>query len=308
MQFDVRDQRRGNWLWIRRELVRQHGDRLGTRGIAVYAALACCADYDEEDATPSVSTIADLVDLSRPTVRKAINDLVRLGWLAYKERTREDGSNTSHQFFLLPCPVENDLGEGGGKSVSTPSQMIYHHKNKERSKQRESSSSGGAGAGAGSPSGDSVPKKPAKPGAAPPFRGDPPDWLPEKDHRFLDAMAECYEQYGQDPEERAADLLQLAKNQWWRSAGGGRQPDIEEHTAIQHAKEHPWEKVVAAYVIARRADVPQDYADAVLDRDFNQPSQSYDGPDNAADDPKQRPAEAKSRIDNAIDDARPVDR
>lgn len=125
MQFDVRDTRNKNWLWMRRELLREHGDELGMRGVAVYAALASFTD-SSNTAYPSLNTIAEMLDISRPTVRKAIQDLHRLGWIGYEERTKEDGADTSHMFYLLEAPVENNLG-GGGNSVSTGSQADFHH-------------------------------------------------------------------------------------------------------------------------------------------------------------------------------------
>jgi hypothetical protein len=106
LQFDVRDTRNKNWLWMRRELLREHGSELGAHGIAVYAAIASFAGANET-AYPSMKTIADLIGCSRKTVKRRIKDLHRLGWIAYEKRYRDDGSPTSHRFFLLPCPVHS---------------------------------------------------------------------------------------------------------------------------------------------------------------------------------------------------------
>jgi hypothetical protein len=119
-------------------------------------------------------------------------------------------------------------------------------------------------------------------------------------------MAEAYDRFDPSP----SGLVQLAKNQWWRPAGAGRQPDIDRKTALQHVEKHPWPKVVAAYVLARRADSPHDYAHAILERDFQPPQTTQSNGtarNHTDDDPKQRPAEARQRIGSAIDDARPMD-
>lgn len=141
MDFDVRDTRNQNWLWMRRELLRQHGDEIGMRGVAVYAALASFAD-SSNTAYPSLSTIAEMLDISRPTVRKAIQDLHRLDWIGYQERSKDDGADTSHMFYLLEAPVENSLG-GGGNSVSTGSQADFHHEVERNEVEQKT----GAGAG-----------------------------------------------------------------------------------------------------------------------------------------------------------------
>lgn len=117
MRFDVRDTRNKNWLWMRRELVREHGDELGMRGVAVYAALASFAD-ESNTAYPSLSTVANMLDISRTTVQKAIKQLRSLGWIAYKNRTDESGADTSHLFLLLECPCPAD-DHGGGQQVTT---------------------------------------------------------------------------------------------------------------------------------------------------------------------------------------------
>jgi biotin operon repressor len=111
MKFDVRDTRNSNWLWMRRELVREHGDELGVYGIAVYTALASFAD-DSSTAYPSIQSVADMVDCSPNKVRDSIRALRDLGWIGYVQRQEESGRQTSHIFYLLGCPVEEDSVEG----------------------------------------------------------------------------------------------------------------------------------------------------------------------------------------------------
>ena len=112
--FDVRDTRNRNWLWMRRELLREHGDRLGVYGIAVYAALASFAD-ESNTAYPSIQSVADMIGCSTNKVRESINQLCQLGWIGYEEQHTDSGRQTSHLFYLLKAPVngEGSQREGG---------------------------------------------------------------------------------------------------------------------------------------------------------------------------------------------------
>jgi len=105
MRCDVRDNRNKNWLWMRRELLREDGDELGPYGIAVYAALASYAGKDNT-AYPSLSSVADMIGCSRRQVRREIKTLNRLDWIGYRERSDEQKGNTSHMFYLLSCPYD----------------------------------------------------------------------------------------------------------------------------------------------------------------------------------------------------------
>lgn len=115
MKFDVRDTRNKNWMWMRRELIREDGDELGAYGIAVYSALASYAD-DSSTAYPSLSSIAEMIDCSRRQVQREIKKLHRLDWIAYEERQDDKGGDTSHLFYLLECP--HDSQSHGGATDS----------------------------------------------------------------------------------------------------------------------------------------------------------------------------------------------
>lgn len=107
-KFDLRDTRNRNWLWARREIVRAHGEDLGPYGVAVYVALASFADTEtQSQSKPSINTVAEMLGCSATKVREGIRALYRLGWIDYEERYRDDGSQTSHLFFLLECPVDD---------------------------------------------------------------------------------------------------------------------------------------------------------------------------------------------------------
>ncbi len=48
----------------------------------------------------AVKTIAYDLQLSRSTVKRALHDLVKAGFIEKKQRYRENGSNTSNRFIL----------------------------------------------------------------------------------------------------------------------------------------------------------------------------------------------------------------
>ena len=52
------------------------------------------------DCWPAVKTIADHLQLSRSTVKRALHDLVSAGLIEKEVRYRENGSNTSNRLIL----------------------------------------------------------------------------------------------------------------------------------------------------------------------------------------------------------------
>jgi hypothetical protein len=149
--FDVRDIRNRNWLWTRRELIRAHGQELGVYGVAVYVALASFADTKTQSrANPSISTLAELLGISRNKVRDGIRKLAELDWIAYRSREADSGRRTSHEFRLLECPVEDPYnrnppkrGDPSRDEGGTPHDMKGDpsrdegHEEKENGKDRE---------------------------------------------------------------------------------------------------------------------------------------------------------------------------
>jgi len=49
---------------------------------------------------PAVKTIASDLQLSRSTVKRALNDLVKAGLIEKEPRYRENGSNSSNRYIL----------------------------------------------------------------------------------------------------------------------------------------------------------------------------------------------------------------
>jgi len=54
----------------------------------------------EGECWPAIKTIAKDTSMSKSTVKRAIADLIRYGLLVKELRYRENGSNSSNQYFL----------------------------------------------------------------------------------------------------------------------------------------------------------------------------------------------------------------
>ena len=74
-------------------------DELPHRARAVYLYLRDRTGRGQ-DCWPAVNTIASDMNLSRSTVKRALNDLVRAGLIEKETRYRENGSNTSNRLIL----------------------------------------------------------------------------------------------------------------------------------------------------------------------------------------------------------------
>lgn len=73
---------------------------LPNRAIAVYLYLRGRANK-EGFCWPAVPTIARDLKMSESTIRKALRDLVREGFLKIEERQRESGANSSNIYSLI---------------------------------------------------------------------------------------------------------------------------------------------------------------------------------------------------------------
>ena len=74
-------------------------DELPHGARAVYMYL-CDRAGKGSDCWPAVKTIADHLQLSRSTVKRALHDLVSAGLIEKEVRYRENGSNTSNRLIL----------------------------------------------------------------------------------------------------------------------------------------------------------------------------------------------------------------
>ena len=78
-------------------------DRLPHRAKAVYFYLRDRADA-EGKSWPGVKRIAADLSLSSSTVKRALADLERAGFLTRRERRRENGSRTSNLYIIRAEP------------------------------------------------------------------------------------------------------------------------------------------------------------------------------------------------------------
>lgn len=74
-------------------------DELPHRARSVYIYL-CDRAGRGEDCWPAIKTIASDLQFSRSTVKRALNNLVKVGLIEKEARYRENGSNTSNRCIL----------------------------------------------------------------------------------------------------------------------------------------------------------------------------------------------------------------
>lgn len=74
-------------------------DELPHRARAVYMYLRDRAGRNQ-DCWPAINTIAADLSLSRSTVKRALNDLIKAGLIEKQARYRENGSHTSNWLIL----------------------------------------------------------------------------------------------------------------------------------------------------------------------------------------------------------------
>ena len=81
------------------DLKRIYQSELPNRAIAVYLYLRGRANK-EGVCWPAIPTMARELKMSQSTIRRALRDLVREGFLVVEERQRENGSDSSNMYIL----------------------------------------------------------------------------------------------------------------------------------------------------------------------------------------------------------------
>ena len=81
------------------DLKRIYQSDLPSRAIAVYLYLRGRANK-EGFCWPAIPTMARELKMSESTIRRALRDLVREGFLAIEERQRESGADSSNNYYL----------------------------------------------------------------------------------------------------------------------------------------------------------------------------------------------------------------
>jgi predicted transcriptional regulator len=77
-----------------------YASELPHRAVTVYMYLRDRADKDGK-CYPAIGTIARELKLSRSTVKRAVADLERTGYLRKEQRWRENGGKSSHMYYIL---------------------------------------------------------------------------------------------------------------------------------------------------------------------------------------------------------------
>ena len=81
------------------DLKKLYQSELPNRAIAVYLYLRGRANK-EGFCWPAIPTMARELKMSESTIRRALRDLVREGFLVIEERQRESGADSSNRYFL----------------------------------------------------------------------------------------------------------------------------------------------------------------------------------------------------------------
>lgn len=76
-----------------------YASELPHRAVAVYMYLKDRADRDGK-CYPAIGTIARELKLSRSTVKRAVSDLERTGYLRKEQRWRENGGKSSNMYYV----------------------------------------------------------------------------------------------------------------------------------------------------------------------------------------------------------------
>lgn len=77
-----------------------YASELPHRAIAVYMYLHDRADK-EGKCWPAIPTIARELGMSRSTIKRALNDLIKAGYLKKEFRYRENGGHTSNLYTVF---------------------------------------------------------------------------------------------------------------------------------------------------------------------------------------------------------------
>ena len=97
---------------IDNRVITLYGARIGPDGLAVYAVLGLHAGAKTRQCYPSTRTISGLLNLSRPTVLKAICKLEEVGLIKVERRRGKGGKREVNLYTLLPVG-------GGQRSPAT---------------------------------------------------------------------------------------------------------------------------------------------------------------------------------------------
>ena len=108
-KIKVRDLRNGDWYWINKVLIDEHGEKIKPIGIAIYNCLAAHANQ-EGFCFPSHKHIAKRIGASISSVQRGIRQLIKLGII------RKSRQRYHNLYYLLKLdrsyrPNSNKIGQ-----------------------------------------------------------------------------------------------------------------------------------------------------------------------------------------------------
>lgn len=108
-KIKVRDLRNGDWYWINKVLIDEHGEKIKPIGIAIYNCLAAHANQ-EGFCFPSHKHIAKKIGASISSVQRGIRELIRLNLI------RKGRQRYHNLYYLLKLdrsyrPTSNKTGQ-----------------------------------------------------------------------------------------------------------------------------------------------------------------------------------------------------
>lgn len=127
MGFRVRSIRASGWFWLRREILTEYGPIIGVYGIAVYNALAMCADNDSQESFPGVEYIAKMIGCSTRQVQKMIRLLENQGLIAVEQETTESGAYWHNVYWLLDVSKPQPVDDAESKTTTGCMVNQVHH-------------------------------------------------------------------------------------------------------------------------------------------------------------------------------------
>lgn len=132
-KIKVRDLRNGDWYWINKVLIDEHGEKIKPIGIAIYNCLAAHANQ-EGFCFPSHKHIAKRIGASISSVQRSIRQLIKLGII------RKSRQRYHNLYYLLKLdrsyrPNSNKLGQSDlhiGQPDRSDQSVGTTNKNKEK--------------------------------------------------------------------------------------------------------------------------------------------------------------------------------
>jgi len=116
---EIRDIRPSDFFWLNNACIDEYAQKIGPAGIAVYCALARFANRKNQEAYPSIRTLARLLGMSHSTVIRQIDQLVMLGMITKETRHSAHGDAESNIYTLIALQSQ-ECTAGGGVTTVTP--------------------------------------------------------------------------------------------------------------------------------------------------------------------------------------------